>query len=201
MADENRRNFLKRGATAVLGVGTAGVLAGAGGAGCTDEATLGTAADELSGLKFALNDPKYRQLTTYPEVRAEFVAALDEVADGLLADPEAYAAFMETSDAVGCLRVWDANAAMLTQLVGPTDGTNKRGRLKRILTVSELYDGIADLSTPGFLDAELSSGSSGGGCATNGSATNGCCVIHTWGWSKGEGQCSGVVAADPQPTR
>lgn len=192
MADSNRRDFLKKGATAVLGVGAVGTLSSGLAAGCATEPGAGGAV-ELGATPFALNEAKYRQIASFPEVRREFVAALDEVVDGLLADPSAYASFMETSDAVGSLRTWSSNTAVLTELIGETDDTTKRGRLKRILAVSELYDGAASLNEPGFLDSELSSGSSGGDCATNGSTTNGCCVIHTWGWSAGEGRCSGVV--------
>jgi hypothetical protein len=192
MANSNRRDFLKTGATAVVGIGAVGAAGFA--AGCVTE-TETAVASELTATKFALNEAKYRQLSSFPEVHREFVAALDEVADGLVSDPAAYASFMESSDAVASLRVWDANAAFLTELVGETDGNTKRGRLKRILTVSEMYDGAGSLD-PGFLDApyrtsdlEESSSSSGGGCATNGSPTNGCCVIHTWGWSSGDGLC------------
>jgi hypothetical protein len=205
MADSNRRDFLKKGATAVVGIGAVGAAGFA--AGCVADPEAATAS-ELPNSKFVLNEAKYRQLTAFPDVRQEFVSALDEVTDGLISDPAAYASFMESSDAVASLRVWDANAALLTQLVGETDGTTKRGRLKRLLTVSELYDGAGTFE-PGFLDSPArsayleesssssssssSSVSSGGDCATNGSATNGCCVIHTWGWSAGDGRCSGTI--------
>ena len=199
MADNNRRDFLKKGVTAALGVGAIGTLTGAVAAGCGVENGTGTTTSELAGTKFALNEAKYRQLVSFPDVRKEFVTALDEVANGLLADSAAYLNFMETTDSVGSLRVWDANAALLTDLIGPTDATTKQGRLKRILAVSELYDGVA-LGQPGFLDSEevissssSSSVSSGGDCATNGSPTNGCCVVHTWGWSAGDGLCSGII--------
>ncbi len=185
MAESNRRDFLKKGAKAVLGVGAVGTLTAAG---CVTEPETAATASEL-GAKFALNEAKYKQLMSFPEVRKEFMVALDEVADGLLADPNAYANFMEASDAVGSLKVWSVNEKLLAELVGDSDPTSKRGRLKRILAVSELYDANASLEEPGFLDAQMSSGSSGGDCATNGSATNGCCVIHTWGWSSGDGLC------------
>lgn len=187
MAESNRRDFLKKGATAMLGVGAVGTLSAAA---CVTDPGTATTAGELEMAKFALNEAKYRQLVSFPDVRKEFLMALDEVAEGLMADPNAYASFMETSDAVGSLKVWAANEQLLKELVGETDGTLKQGRLKRILVVSELYDANASLEEPGFLDA-ASSSSSGGGCATNGSATNGCCVIHTWGWSRGDGLCSG----------
>ncbi len=196
MADTNRRDFLKKGATAALGIGAVGTLSGGLAAGCVTDAATGTAAGAL-GTSFALNEAKYRQLTSFAEVQKEFAAALDEVVDGLLSDPDAFMSFMESTDAVGSLKVFEANSALLTELVGPTDPTTKRGRLKRILAVSEMYDGAANLDNPGFLDSlESSSSSSSGGCATNGSPTNGCCVIHTWGWSSGDGLCSGIEQQD-----
>jgi hypothetical protein len=202
MSKKSRRDFLK-GATAVLGVGAAGTVSGALAAGCGVDSPQNAA--PTVGTKFALNESKYRQLMSFPEVRKEFVAALDEVADGLLADTSAYLSFMETSDAVGSLSIWDANDALLTELVGPIDGTSKKGRLKRLLTVSELFDGQAQPGQAGFLDntgrsgveglvdSSSSSVSSGGDCATNGSPTNGCCVIHTWGWSSGDGLCAADI--------
>lgn len=204
MSKKSRRDFLK-GATAVLGVGAAGTMSGALGAGCGVESPQGAAAS--TATKFALNESKYRQLISFPEVRKEFVTALGEVADGLLADTSAYVSFMETSDAVASLSVWDANEALLTELVGPIDGTTKKGRLQRLLTVSELFDAHAAPGQMGFLDSTHRSGvenlvdsssssssvSSGGDCATNGSPTNGCCVIHTWGWSAGDGQCTAEI--------
>lgn len=196
MAESNRRDFLKRGAKAVLGVGAVGALGGAA-AGCVDEAGTAEAAATLSGTKVALNQAKLTQLTTYPEVRKEFVAALDEVASALLSDPTAYASYVESTDAVGSLRLWDRDAAILTELTGDSDPTSKRGRLKRMLAVSELYDGATGLDATYDVGAfggdtyggDSSSISSGGTCETNGSPTNGCCVIHTWGWSPGEGFC------------
>lgn len=192
MADTNRRDFLKKGATAALGIGAVGTLSGGLAAGCTTDAETAAAAAS-TGTKYALNEAKYRQLTSFPEVQQEFSAALDEVVDGLLSDPDAYASFMESTDALGNLKVFEANSELLTALVGETESTTKRGRLKRILAVSEMYDGAASLENPGFLDSlASSSSSSSGGCATNGSPTNGCCVIHTWGWSSGDGLCSGI---------
>lgn len=195
MAESSRRDFLKKGATAALGVGALGTLSGGLAAGCAVEMTGTAMSEAVTGLTFKLNEPKLKQLRTFPEVLREFVEALDEVTAGLLSDPSAYATFIENSDAVGSLKVWDVNAQMLSQLVGPTDGETKRGRLRRILTVSELYDAAAPAIGPGFLDSERlsSSSSSSGSCATNGSATNGCCVIHTWGWSAGQGLCSGFA--------
>lgn len=192
MSDKDRRHFLKAGAGAVLGVGALGALAG-----CASEPSAAPAPAASGGL--ALHAGKYDQLMSSPEARREFVAALDEVASGLLADPAAYASFIESTDAVGSLRIWDANADLLADLAGPTDGATKAGRLKRILVVSELHEGATGLDStyrPGTFgqsdmvsSSSSSSVSSGGDCATNGSATNGCCVIHTWGWSSGDGLC------------
>lgn len=193
MAEKSRRDFLMSGAKAALGVGAVGVVGGSAVAGCVGEGGTSVATGALAGGVVTLNEAKLRQLTSYPDVRAEFVTALEQVADALLEDPNSYASFVENTDAVGSLRLWERDAALLADLTGDSDAVSKRGRLKRILAVSELYDGATGLDTTyeaGIFGGSSYGGSdSDGGCATNGSPTNGCCVIHTWGWSSGDGLC------------
>jgi hypothetical protein len=106
----------------------------------------------------------------------------------MIKDPELRMSFLENTEGTLLVRIWNENKDILEPVLGHIDGRNLEGRLKKMVHVSELFDGVSGLD--GVYMGEGDEGNSAQlsiwcpSCPACFWATHiGCCVTHYWGWS------------------
>ncbi len=191
----------------VLKAIVAGTAAGALGAlpGGTAE---GKASSQNQLNKYTLDAPKVQHIAENPEACAEYVAAVEEVVKAMVADPKFGSAVLEGVDSVLLINLFNENRLALESVVGRIDGRTLKGRYRKILYASELFQNVSGFDRVGYKagaeeaivfsggaqsSATPASSSSSSSCAPGTSSSYGCCVFHYWGWICG-GSCSPCAA-------
>jgi hypothetical protein len=191
---EDRRDFLKK-----MGVaGAVGAATAVGGSMMAKSVHADGLADDAVRFDFS----KMKFLVDDPEGCAEYVAAVDEVVEQMLDDPEFANTILENTDGVGLIRTFNNNRKQIEPFIGKIDGRTKAGRYKKLIHASELFHNVSGMDGVDFGDnseelmvyraeagdeAVISSTCSG--CSPSDPAVLGCCIVHFWSWSEG-GSCS-----------
>ncbi|MFH0901481.1 MAG: hypothetical protein V2A73_12710 [Pseudomonadota bacterium] len=159
----DRRNFLKVGATAVLGLGAVGV-----GAGCLN------ALDAPPTGEGVLNEERIGALEADPELRSTWRGEVKDLADAMMNDAGMREKFITRTNSVQLVRLYNDHLDILEPLLGQVDGSQLEGRLFKMIASSELFDGVEgfDLAyTYGGEDYEDQA------CSR---FMAGCCTTHFW---------------------